>query len=46
LNSGPRVPNQRRDRALYCSLKYEHLYRHEIFDGLSVADLVDGYRDV
>jgi putative transposase len=30
----------------YGSLKYEHLYRHEIFDGFSLADLVDGYRDV
>lgn len=30
----------------YGSLKYEHLYRHEIFDGLSLAELVDGYRDV
>jgi putative transposase len=30
----------------YESLKYEHLYRHEINDGPALADQVDGYLDV
>ena len=30
----------------YESLKYEHLYRHEIDDGPALADQVDGYLDV